>query len=318
MDSTEEHKLLSKIARLYYLEDLNQQEIADRLDISRTKVSRSLTKAKKEKIVEIKINSQRQDFEELEAALEKKFSLRECIIVPSSEDIHETYRELASSLAGIFERILKDGDLLGVGWGNTLRSVAGLIDPEKKIFISVIPLLGGLGKSGVEVHTNSVAKLLAEKYRGESYIIHSPAVLDSRKAKEILEKDSNISEILKLTDKINTAVVGMSDIGADSTMIKTGNFTVEDFRYLEGLGVIGDVNLIFIDRDGLQVKSSFDGRIVRAPLEKLRKMKNIIGIAFGHKKTGIIRASLTGRIVNILLTDEDTGVELLKKQTRRL
>ena len=57
MNKSEELKLLSKIARLYYLEDLNQQEIAEKLNISRTKVSRYLTKARKEKVVEIRINS---------------------------------------------------------------------------------------------------------------------------------------------------------------------------------------------------------------------------------------------------------------------
>lgn len=312
MAKEEEHKLLSRIARLYYIDDLNQQAIADRLQISRSKVSRSITRAKKEKIVEIKINSLCQKFEELEAAVEKKFSLKECRIVPSYEDNRQTYLELSSSLAGILDRLLKDGDMLGIGWGITLRNVADCIEPLKSIEINVIPLLGGLGKSGVEVHTNSVAKILAEKYGGQSFMIHSPAVLDSRQAKEILEKDSNIREIMDLADRVNTAVVGMSDIGKDSTMIKTGNFTVGDFSYLAGIGVVGDVNLVFLDANGGQVKSKIDDRIVRAPLEKLKKMKNVIGIAFGPSKTGIIRASLKGNIVNILLTDECTANGLLK------
>ncbi|MCL4385847.1 MAG: winged helix-turn-helix transcriptional regulator, partial [Cyanobacteria bacterium] len=64
MNKPEEKKLLSKISRLYYLGDINQQKIADKLNISRTKVSRYLARAKKEKIVEIKINTPWEKFEE--------------------------------------------------------------------------------------------------------------------------------------------------------------------------------------------------------------------------------------------------------------
>ena len=116
MDKKEQYNLLARIARLYYVEDMNQQAIADRLGISRTKVSRSITKAKKDKIVEIKINSQRERFDELEAELEKKYLLKECRIVPSYDDEKQIYRDLSSELAGILGRLLKDGDLLGVGW----------------------------------------------------------------------------------------------------------------------------------------------------------------------------------------------------------
>jgi len=312
MDRIERIKLLSKISRLYYIDDYNQQAIAEKLNISRTKVSRYLTRAKKEKIIEVKINSPWEKFEELENLVEKTAGIKECIIVPTYEDIEEIYMQMAESLSDLFDRILKEDDFLGVGWGATLKSVSNYIEPVKKIKIKVIPLLGGLGKTGIGVHTNSVAKNLADRYGGESYVIHSPAVLDSREAKEILEKDSSVSEILAMFSSIDTAVIGMSDIGLKSTMIKTGNFKKEDFSYLKGLGIIGDVNLIFIDSSGRHIKNSLDYRIVRAPLEKLKKIKNVIGIAFGDTKIEVIKAALIGRIINILITDAETARKIME------
>lgn len=312
MNKSEELKLLSKISRLYYLEDLNQQTIAENLNISRTKVSRYLTKARKEKVVEIRINSHREMFEELERGIEKKFGIKECLLVCSSEDIRETYEQTAVSLTGLLERFLKDDDLLGVGWGTTLKSVAGCLDPDKRIDIKVIPLLGGLGKTDIQVHTNSVAKALADSFGGTSYVLNSPAVLDSREAKEILEKDSSIREIIEMSERINTAVIGMSDIGTGSTMVQSGNFTVDDFTYLAGLGVEGDVNLIFIDAKGLPVPNRLDDRIVKISFEKLKKINNVIGIAFGEKKLKVISGALSSGLVNILITDEPTGLKLLE------
>jgi len=46
---TEKKKLISKISRLYYISNLTQQEIANKLNLSRTKVSRYLDKARKER-----------------------------------------------------------------------------------------------------------------------------------------------------------------------------------------------------------------------------------------------------------------------------
>jgi DNA-binding transcriptional regulator LsrR (DeoR family) len=312
MNKLEEQKLLSKISRQYYIEDITQQEIANRLNISRTKVSRYLNKAKKEKIVEIKVNSPWERFEELESEIEKYFGVKECLIVPTFDEQEEIYRQIAFSLSSLLERTLKDGDYLGVGWGITLRTVSNYLEPSRKLEIKVIPLLGGLSKVGIEVHTNSIAKTLADKYGGVSYVIHSPAVLDSKEAKEILEKDSNISEIIEMSDAINTAIIGMSDIGPQSTMIDTGNFKVEDFTYLESLGVVGDVNLIFINELGKPVYSEIDSRIVRAPFEKLKKINNVIGLAFGPKKVRVILGALRGKIINILITDEETAKKVLK------
>ena len=39
-------------------------------------------------------------------------------------------------------------------------------------------------------------------------MIHSPAVMDSREVKEIMEKDSNVKEIMDMSEKISTALIG--------------------------------------------------------------------------------------------------------------
>jgi len=312
-DDFTEHKLLSKIARLYYIDDLNQQKIAEKLNISRTKVSRSISKAKQLNIVSININSPAEDFTELESTLEKAFDLKECLIVSSGENDGQLYRNMAVAVAGLFDRLLADGDILGVGWGATLKNISAFIEPLRKINIQTVPLLGGLGKSGIEVHTNAVASIIAEKYGGISFAMHSPAVLDSSQARKIMEKDSSVAEVFKMAAKINTALIGLSDIGQQSTMIKTGNFSIDDFKYLEGLGIAGDVNLIFINERGQTVANDLDERLLRLPAEKLKDIKNIIGAAFGENKIRVMLGALRGNLINILITDEKTAGQLIKQ-----
>lgn len=307
MESIERRKFLTKIAELYYLEKLTQQEIADRLNISRTKVSRYLEKAREDRIVEIKINSLKEDYSNLEYEIEKKFKIKECIIVPTFENEEEVLKIMADSLSNLFERILTRGSYLGIGWGSSLKTIADYIYVNDKFDIKVVPIIGGLGKTGTGVHTNSIAKNIADRLGSISYVIHSPAVLDSKEIREIVENDSNTREIIRLSEKIDTALVGLSDIGPDSTLIKTGSFSLEEFKYLDSLGVVGDVNLIFIGEDGKHVPNKIDERIVRISPDRLKKVKNVIGVAFGRRKLKVILGALRGGFINILCTDEETA-----------
>jgi len=310
MDS-EKQKLVSKIARLYYLGNLTQQEIADRLGISRTRVSRYLDLAKRENIVEININSPSGQFGELEFEIENRFNLKECLIVPSYEDKDQVHKAMAGRLSNKLERILETGGYMGIGWGTTLKSLADYIEVGKNYEVKVVPLIGGLGKIGTGVHTNSIASTLANKLGGISYMIHSPAVLDSREVKEIIENDSNTREIIELSKKVDTAILGISDIGHDSTLLKSGNFREEEFEYLKSLGVIGDLNLIFIDKQGNHVKNGLDERLIRISLERIKSIKNVMVVGFGKRKAPVILGALKGQIINTLLTDEDTAKQIL-------
>jgi deoxyribonucleoside regulator len=312
MESIEKKRILTRIAGLYYIENQTQQKIAERLNISRTKVSRYLDRARKEKIVEIKINLRKDDYSNLENSIEKKFNIRECVIVPTYENIEETLKAMAGSLNDLLVRILENGSSLGIGWGNSLKGISDYIDVSGKSGIKVIPIIGGLGKTGTGVHTNSVARNIADRLGGISYMIHSPAVLDTKEIKEVVEKDSNISQVIKLTESIDTAMVGLSDIGPDSTLIKTGSFSPEEFKYLESLGVVGDVNLIFIDKNGRPVPNKIDERIVRISPERLKKVEKVIGVAFGRRKLRVILGALRGGFLNILFTDEETASNINK------
>ncbi len=311
MKEYKDKKFLSKVAILYYLKNLTQQEIAKKLSISRTKVSRYLDKARKEKIVDIKINIPEEAFDEIEYSLEEKYKLKECIVVPTCDYFDETAKEMSVELVRILQRILSDGDYLGVHWGNTLKSIVENMEVEEKIKINVVPMMGGLGKIGTGVQTNLIAKNIADRFGGVSYIMNTPAVVDNKVIREVVKKDSSLKEILGLIDKIKVAVIGISFTDKDSTLIQMGVFGEKDFERLRTMGVVGDINLTFMDKEGKFIETCLDERIIRTPFDKIKKIPNIIGIAFGEKKVIPLKAALSANLMNILITDHNTAKELL-------
>ena len=73
--------LLTKVAVLYHRDGLTHQAISKRLGISRQSVGRLLQKAVAEGVVQIQIDSPVLHCTELESLLEKRYSLKEAIVV---------------------------------------------------------------------------------------------------------------------------------------------------------------------------------------------------------------------------------------------
>lgn len=311
MNDTEISKLLPKIAHLYYLEDMNQDEIAGRLNINRVRVSRYLKKARENNVVEIKINYSKESHQELERLIERKYGLKECIIIPNNESRLEILREMASTLTSLLHRIAKDGDIVGVNWGITLKEVAALMGSTKKLDITVVPIVGGIGRIERGIHTNSIAKTFADVFGGTSYVINAPAILDSKETKDILMRDSNTREIFELLESMSCTVFSFSDLGPESSYEKYGLIDRNEIKYLKELGAVGDVNLDFLNRQGEHIPNRINDRVIALPVSEIRKTRNVVGIACGARKSEITLAVLRGKIVNILIIDKKLADSVL-------
>jgi deoxyribonucleoside regulator len=307
MNDSVKLKLMSKVAQLYYLENYMQKDIAKKMSISRVAVSRILTKAKKLKLVDVKINSLKNSFQDMELEMEKKFKLKECIIVSQFENDKNTFNELSKYLSEILDRIVKPGDYIGVSWGYSLGIISENIELKQKSNIRVIPIIGSLGVIEEGINSNVIAKNFAQGFGGVSYLINAPAVLESIEAKSIMENEENNKMIFELSKNINIAIVGASDLGSKSSLHKFSNYNSDDFEYLTKLGVEGVVNLSSIDKNGNVLPNIVDSRTIALSFDKLRKVKNVILIAVGERKKEVIKAALKSGIVDIFMTDENTA-----------
>jgi len=296
-------KLLPKIAHLYYLEDMSQEKIAEKFNINRVRVSRYLKKAREMNIVEIKVNYSKESYQELERLIEKRYGLKECIIIPSHDNDQGIVRELAASLSNALQRIVKSGDSIGVNWGLTLKEVIAFMDSPKPLDVKVVPMCGGLGRIERGINTNSIAKSLADVYGGISYVINAPAILDSKETKEVLLEDSNTKEIFELLKGLKCAVFSFSDLGPESSYVKYGLISREEIEYLRGMGIVGDVNLDFLDSRGVHVPNTLYDRVIALPIAEIVKIQNVVGIAYGLRKAEIAKAALNGNIFDILIID---------------
>jgi DNA-binding transcriptional regulator LsrR (DeoR family) len=297
---------LLKVARLYYQEQMNQQEIADYLNISRVKVYRLLLKAREEGIVKIELCAPPQDFSDLEIKIEKKYGIKQCIIVPSSDSLDIIYRSFAAKLLSIIDDNYKAGINIGIGWGSTIRNTVERMRPVKKYNMQIYPVIGGSGLvyDDDNIHANGIVSSLASKLGAKGYILNCPAVIDSKHNKEAFLDENIIKVIVEQFDTLDLVIVPIGYLAQDITIHQTGDITGEDISYLESLGVIGDINSNFINADGKLVPNCLQERIINVNMESLEKIKNTIAICCGEKKIIPTQAALKSGVINTLIIDQ--------------
>ena len=300
--------LLTKIARLYYEEGYTQQEIAYMLSISRPQISKLLKKAKDKGIVKIEVMGEEKDFGSLEILLSKKYSLKEVIISPIHNDIKTS---LAMKSIEYIKRVLRENMIISFSWGSTLRKIVDLIElPKSYNKIEVVPVMGGMGKIGNKITSSEIARTFAEKIGGIYYVIHAPVIVKYKSIKEALLKEDIIAEIFTKAKQSNISFVGIGQLSKNSTMVKEGYLSKNDFHILKNEGIIGDICTTFFDKDGKVIHTEIDERIIGVSIGDLKKHSLVVGIAGGKEKKDAIVAVLKGKFIDVLITDEETAIFL--------
>jgi DNA-binding transcriptional regulator LsrR (DeoR family) len=80
---------------------------------------------------------------------------------------------------------------------------------------------------------------------------------------------------------------------------------------LQALGAAGEIASWVFDREGRYIDSPRNALVGSVRVEPGRAQP-VIAVAAGASKVDAIRAAMLGRIVNGLVTDEDTAAALLR------
>ncbi len=314
MARVDELRLLSTVARLYHEHGLGQSQIATQLDLSQATVSRLLKRAREEGIVRITVRVPLGAFPEVEESLQAAFGLKRAIVVDSVDDDAQILRDIGAAAAYYLETTLKDGEIVGISsWSATLLAMVDAMHPlTASVHAQVVQILGGVGNPAAEVHANSLTQRLARLVHGEGILLPVPGVAGSAESRDVLLKDPYVWPTLDLFGRVTMALVGIGALEPSKLLASSGNvFSPAELALLRERGAVGDICLHFFDRAGAPVITPLDARVISMGLEELQRVKRAVGIAGGSRKLESIRAALTGRWINVLITDRFTAERLL-------
>ena len=317
MARNDQIRLMTKVARMYYLQNIRQAQITERLNLHQSTVSRLLKKAVDVGIVRISIVAQNSVHVDLEEALEARFNLKQAIVVDSvSTSEEQLARDLGSAAAYLLESFVRGRQTIGISsWSAALLEMIHSLHPSTDgEGTRIVQILGGMGNADAQMHATYLAERLASLIGGSAVLLPAPGITGSAKAKDVLMREQYVQSAVKLWGALDTVIVGIGALEPSRMLVSSGNyFTQGERAELMRQGAVGDICLHYFNQAGQPISTPLSSRVIGMSLAQLKGVKYRIGVAGGKRKLEAILGSLNGSWVNILITDRSTARALLEK-----
>ena len=210
--------LLINVAKLYYESDYNQGMIAEKFDISRPFVSKLLHEAKQRGIVTIHVHDPARTETRMEKEIRQKYELRRVIVVPSAVG-EDTRARICAAGAKYLNGILKPGDIIGLGSGQTIYlSARSLTKRDDLSKITLVGLEGELSNLQHSSYQQETIKTYADALGGVPYSMPLPAYLSDPARKKIMFEEPCVQQVYELQKRANIAVFTVSALSTGRSM----------------------------------------------------------------------------------------------------
>ncbi|MBC8507148.1 MAG: sugar-binding transcriptional regulator [Chloroflexi bacterium] len=306
MPTFEKIRLINTVLTLYYMEELTQTKIAERLGLSTVKVNRLLQQARELGYVNITFRTPFQQLFELEDRLKAVFGIQEAIVIPAVGESNESLlNSLGSVAADFFLEHIREGDIVAITPGTAIQAVAQSIEATRPYQVEVVPILGAI-QGEIESDMNYLATHMGERLGAKSYQLHAPAFVDSREQSEVVQSMEPVKKILDIARKANIALLGVGTVDPEvSRFVQFTALSADDLKHIaEGCGGVGEISAHVYDIDGQPCSKEYSDRVIGLTLDEIRQIPYRIGVAASAAKALPIYGALLGGYLHALITDE--------------
>lgn len=307
---------LADIAEMYFLDGLTQAEIAKKVGVTRSMVSRMVTEAREEGIVNIKIERKYKYAVDLQKKLENVFNLKEAVVFNGIPENYDRYlSHLGSVGASVIRSYLKDNIVVGTAWGTTLHAAYQVLEVEPLKNIKIVQLGGAMGERSLKIDGHELVHYLVNKLNAEGFYLNVPFIVDKPETVESLMSVQGVCETMEMMKECDLGLFGIGSLELDySTFFNAGYLVLDEMKGLAVHGAVGNVCGLFFNIHGEPTARDFQRRSMTISKRDLMTIPTRIGIAGGAGKIEAILGALRGNYINVLVTDDSTASAILKMQ----
>lgn len=306
MIDKEEQQLIIDASVLYYLEGKTQSQIAKELYLSRPKVSRLLKKARELQIVDITINYQNDEFEQLQGEIRRAFGIPHVVISKTLSSTDDTSDEVGKAAAKEVASHLRDDMTLGISWGQHVRRAAKFMNRKHYNDLRIVELFGAVSYDLGDADMLSIGRSLSSKLDSKLYPLPSPIYINDDVARRAIMETPLIQSTLNMIKNCDLIITGIGSIDSKSMQTLWDNYVDSEMKNrVIKAGGIGFLMAHFFDRDGRFLDIDINDHIIGIDTETI-KDKKILAIASGDEKVRAIYAALSGKLLDTIVSDEET------------
>ncbi len=306
--------LLAQVATWYYEDGLDQETIGQRINRSRSMVSRLLDEARRAGLVEIRVHYPLKTDPERERQLCAAFDMVDALVLAQPPaDYSLLLRRLGELGARYLQTCLHPNIIIGVGSGTGVHSIVRAMPTWPITGATVVQFVGAIGRGDPMVDGAELARWLAEKLSASYRFLSAPLIVESESVAQGLMRDRAIAEALALGAQAEVALVGVGSIRPElSSLTRAGYATAEQLAEMAQAGAVGDIMARQLDAEGRLLDLPMHRRVIGLPdMDILRRVPKVMAVAAGPGKVQPIIAALRGRYVRVLVTDANTASAVL-------
>ena len=303
--------IVSSVAYQYYVLGKKRAEIAESVGVSPATLSRLLRRAKDEGIIEFRITEPYLGCCQMEEYLLHKFNLKSVIVVPVPEqykgDEEEIKKMTALEGARYIQRIINDGDIIGLNWGGTMYHLIQYLNPCRKVPASIITMHGSIEHSVKKFQVKSLVRRAAMSFGGSTLVTTAPGLSRNLEEHNQIINSPEYQQMKQMYSKIDISVSGVGSINPrmESPLLTSGYLNEEEIAEISREKAVCDCLLRFFHEKGEECDTSIRDRTVAIPVEEYKKIPTRVVVASGRGKAHAVMSLLKGNMLDVLIIDRE-------------
>jgi DNA-binding transcriptional regulator LsrR (DeoR family) len=299
---------------LYYVAGNNQEEIARKLGVSRQTAQRLVSLSVSEGLIKVRLDHPIGRCMDLAEQLRRRFALDFVEVVPTDAGNGSTTMGVAQAAAAEIERRLRSEEpiVMGIGTGRTLKAAIEQLTPMECPQHKIVSLTGNIAPDGSASFYNVIFNM-ADTIKARMFPMPLPVIASSADERAALLRQPMVKETLTLAARADITFVGIGDLTNEAPLYLDGFITQAELKALQKAGAVGEIVGWAFDAQGKMIEGLTNERVASAPMPS-RESSLVVALAKGERKLPGIRAAISRRLINGLLTDEATAEALLKSR----
>lgn len=306
-------ELLARVSEMYFQTAMTQAQIASQTGYSRSMISRLLTEARQQGVVEIRINHPLKRRLDLEIALQTRFKLQTVrVLAHNTLSYPQMLRRVGALAAQLVQERVQDNMTIGLSWGTALAETVAALRPQPRSGVRVVQVIGSSGAADPEIDGPELARKLARVFGAKYLTLPAPLFVQSETTRNALIRDPRVREVLKLSRSMTLLLCGAGTNDLEyCSMLRSGCISQEQMKGLIRAGAVGEVCGHQFDGDGNRVDTLFTRQAIGLSASALKAIPTRVAVAAGVAKVAPLLGALRGGWISGLVTDEIAATSVL-------
>jgi DNA-binding transcriptional regulator LsrR (DeoR family) len=302
--------IAARAAWLYFIGGNTQEEIAQKLRISRPTAQRLVTAALSNHLVTFRFEHGIARCMELSEVLRDRFNLAYCDVVPTDVENPDSIAGMASSAASFLEKTLSASTptVVAIGTGRTLRAAVEALHPMEGQHHTLVALTGNVGKDGSSTQFDVIVRL-ANLTKARHFPIPLPVFSETAAQRDLLTSLKFVQNTHNIARNADVTLCGVGQMTLEAPQYIDGFLTRDELDQQMALGSVGEIAGWSYDRNGVVLGTGVNSRLTAVPIGPANG-RLVVGVAGGERKVQAIYAALVGGLLTGLITDEATAERL--------